>query len=341
MQKTILLLFGGESAEHDVSVMSARNVIAAVDSVKFKLELCYITRSGEWRYLPEMTDDLELAGQSLTPALGKKKFVTDTGKSIDPDVILPILHGPNGEDGTVQGLASLLHIPIVGCGVLASAVCMDKAVVKELLAKAGIPVVPYELHFTGTPMPEYEQMTRALGNEVLFVKPANMGSSVGVSRVTNADEFKVALDEAHKYDAKVLIERGIDARELEVGMLGGGPEEIQTSRAGEIVAQGDFYSYDSKYDKNTTSKMVIPAENIPEEVEAEIRRYAQWAWMAVGGRGISRVDFFLSKDGAIYLNEINTLPGFTNFSMYPKLWEEQGISYPELIEKLIKNALEA
>lgn len=338
-QKTILLLFGGESAEHDVSVMSARNVVAAIDSAKFKVELCYITRSGEWRYLPEMTDDLEAAGQTLTPVLGKKKFVTDTGNDIVPDVILPILHGPNGEDGTVQGLASLLHIPIVGCGVLASAVCMDKAVAKEVLAKAGIPVVPYELHFAHMATPSYEQMVGALGGGVLFVKPANMGSSVGVSRVTNAEEFDAALVEAHKYDDKVLIERGIDARELEVAMLGGGVEEIQASRVGEIVAQGEFYSYDSKYDASTTSEMVIPAKNVSEEVEAEIRRYAKWAWLAVGGQGISRIDFFLSPEGEIYLNEINTLPGFTSYSMYPNLWENEGISYSELIERLVANAL--
>lgn len=339
MQKTILLLFGGESAEHDVSVMSARNVIAAIDNAKFKLELCYITRNGEWRYVPEIADDLGVAGRQLMPVLGGKKFVTDTGQDIAPDVMLPILHGPNGEDGTVQGLASLLHIPIVGCGVLASAVCMDKVIAKELLAKAGIPVVPHVLHFAGEATPDYAELAKELGNEVLFVKPANMGSSVGVSRVASAEEFVTALEEAHRHDAKVLIERGIDARELEVAMLGGGGEEIQASRVGEIVAQGEFYSYESKYDKNTTSEMVIPAKNLSESVEERIRGYAVKAFSAVNGRGISRIDFFLSPDGEIYLNEINTLPGFTNYSMYPKLWENEGVGYSTLIERLIANAL--
>lgn len=339
-QKTILLLFGGESAEHDVSVMSARNVIDAVDTDKFQLELCYIARNGQWRYLETMRDNLSNeVGDALVPVLGERKFVTLGGKAVQPDVILPILHGPNGEDGTVQGLASLLHIPIVGCGVATSAVCMDKVLTKDISSEAGIPVVPYTLHFAHEPAPRFEDIQRQFGTPV-FVKPANMGSSVGVSRVVAETDFEKALEEAHKYDNKVLIEQGIDAREIEVAMLGGGRQEIKASTPGEIKAQGEFYSYESKYDENTTSEMLIPAD-IPPNAAAKMQDYAKTAFAAVGGKGISRIDFFLASDGKIYLNEINTLPGFTNYSMYPKLWEHEGISYSELIELLVENALNA
>jgi len=339
MQRTtVMLLFGGESSEHTVSIASARNVYAAMDDTKFEVLLCFITKSGKWLLMDSFEQVTDTAGlHQLMPLMGTNSFLNIGDKSfIRPDVILPILHGENGEDGTVQGLAKLLHIPIVGCGVAASAICIDKVITKQLLGHAGIKTVPYDIHAIGDLMPSFHKLSEKLGN-VLFIKPAKCGSSVGINKATNDEELSFALEEAHKYDSKVLIEQAINARELETGVLGSG-NNARVSNVGEITPDEEFYTFESKYSETSQSKVIIPAD-IDSSLSKDIQTIALKAYKVIGCEGLSRVDFFLSDDGTLYLNEINTLPGFTNISMYPKLWREKGITYSSLIEALIADAL--
>lgn len=335
---TVLLLFGGESSEHDVSISSARNVYAAIDDAHFEVILGYIDRQGKWWLLDKLAGEISTHGApQLAPVLGSGSFVTfPSSRVVKPDVILPILHGPNGEDGTVQGLAQLLHIPIVGCDMIASSICMDKCATKEILRANDIKVVPYEKHHISQPLPDFNKLSMTLGSP-LFVKPARAGSSVGVSKVYSEEELVKALDDAHTHGDTVLIETGVVAREIEVAVLGNPPHH-QASIAGEIKPEGDFYSYDSKYGAGSQSEIIIPAPLEPGTMRA-IREMAARAYELLGCQGLSRVDFFLTDDDTIYLNEVNTLPGFTNISMYAKLWREEGISYSELIERLIMLAL--
>lgn len=337
---SVLFLFGGESSEHEVSISSARNVYAAMDDEKFDIILCFIDRQGKWWLLEDFTATISTHdAPQLVPVLGSGCLMTvPNSRMIKPDVILPILHGKNGEDGTVQGLAKLLHVPIVGCDMTASAICMDKVATKQILQANDIATVDYVTHHQGSELPRFDELTRTLGAP-LFVKPARAGSSVGVSKVTTEEELSQALNEAHKHDAVVLIERGVTAREIEVAVLGNPPHH-QVSRPGEIQADGTFYSYDSKYSTASHSATIIPAQ-LDEVVEENIRDLAGRIYELLGCKGLSRVDFFLLEDGTVYLNEVNTLPGFTNISMYPKLWRESGISYPELIERLIHSALDS
>jgi D-alanine-D-alanine ligase len=333
----VLLLFGGESAEHDVSIASARNVYAALDDRKYEVDLCYISRDGHWH----LVDDIEqLEGQHplLSPVLGGKHFVAHpSGRSIVPQVLLPILHGPNGEDGSVQGLAQLLHIPVVGCGVLGSAVCMDKEVAKRLLVQADIPVADFILHRAHEPLPSFAHLTLKLGNP-LFVKPASQGSSVGVHRVHDEAAFTAAMSDAHTYDDKVLIEQAITGREVECAILGNAAPEA--SSLGEIRPhEGNFYSYEEKYSPHSKTELVIPAD-IPKDVAEQVQQTALAAYRALECRGLARVDFFVTDEGRIYVNEVNTMPGFTNISMYPKLWRASGLGYSQLIDRLITLALE-
>lgn len=333
----VLLLFGGESAEHEVSIASARNVYAAMDDAKYDISLVYITKDGRW-LLVDSIENLVGARRSLLPVLGGKHFITEPdGASIVPDVIVPILHGPNGEDGTVQGLAQLLKIPIVGCGVLGSAICMDKEVSKRLLKAAGVLVAEVVVHFAHEPVPSFPHITLQLGNPV-FVKPANLGSSVGVTKVYNEAQFATALANAHQHDRKVLIEQAITGREIECAVLGN--DAPQASGAGEIKPAADFYTYDAKYSPTSETALEIPA-NLPPDIAQKIRDTALAAYKVLECRGLARVDMFLTDDGSIFLNELNTMPGFTNISMYPKLWRETGLNYAQLIDKLIQLAVES
>jgi D-alanine-D-alanine ligase len=338
-QKTVLLLFGGESSEHEVSISSARNVYAAIDNTKFNVILGYIDTQGKWWLLDRFSSDINTHGApQLAPVLGTGGFVSfPSSRIVKPDVILPILHGKNGEDGSVQGLAQLLHIPIVGCDMTSSSICMDKIATKEILMTHGIAVAPYEVHRKGGDVPDFNQLSMRLGSP-MFVKPARAGSSVGVSKVYSDEELITALDLAHEHDDMALIERGISGRELEVAVLGNPPTH-ETSRVGEVIVSDDFYSYDAKYAANSNSQVKIPAD-IDEMTESQIRQLASDAYEALGCRGLTRVDFFLADDGTIYLNELNTLPGFTNISMYPKLWREQGVTYSQLVERLIALAID-
>lgn len=335
-QPHILLLFGGESSEHDVSLLSARNVYSAIDRSKFQLTLCYIDREGGWWLANDINETPDSAPR-LTPRLGERCFVVDgSNEIISPDVIFPVLHGRGGEDGSVQGLAQLLHIPIVGCSTSASALGMDKIISKEIAAQHAVPIVPFLKHHISDTSLDYEAVSRVLGATV-FVKPNRAGSSVGVSKATDSQEFMTALQTAHQHDEVVLIEQAISARELEVAALGTFPD-VQISPVGEIIPGAEFYDYNDKYSDNSTSSEAIPAA-IDENIALRIQQYARDVYVAIGASGLSRIDFFLSSNGDVYFNEINTLPGFTNISMYPQLWQYVGINHGQLVEKLIEDAL--
>lgn len=327
----IMLVFGGESSEHDVSIASAHNVYAALDDERYDITLCYIDRSGKW-WLVESIDELS-EESSIVADFGEQAFLTNT-QLIKPDVVLPILHGKGGEDGTIQGLCQLLHIPIVGPSLLSAAVTMDKDLTKRLLRDAGVPVVDWICWLTHQPRPDHDNVVAKLGSTV-FVKPANAGSSVGVSKATDSESFDRALQIAAEHDGKVLIERAVAGREIELAVLGTHDPIVTTP--GEIIPGQEFYSYEDKYDPQSTSRALIPAE-LDEALATQLKRYALLAYRATTGAGMARVDFFVAGE-QVYLNEINSIPGFTNISMYPKLWRHEGISYPLLINKLIDDAL--
>lgn len=335
---TVLLLFGGESSEHEVSVASARNVYAAIDNTMFNVVLGYIDRQGKWWLLDRLGDDVTSHGApQLAPVLGSGSFVTfPSSRVVKPDVVLPILHGKNGEDGSVQGLAQLMHIPIVGCDMTSSSIAMDKVATKEILTANGIKVVPYAVHRAGDADPDFNHLSMKLGSP-MFVKPSRAGSSFGVTKVYSEDELTEALATAHSHDSVALIERGITGRELEVAVLGNPPAH-QISGVCEVRAGGSFYDYEAKYAPASTTEFDIPA-HLPDDVTENVRTLAGKAYAALGCRGMARVDFFLTDDGTLYVNELNTIPGFTNLSVYPKLWREAGLSYSKLIERLIFLAL--
>ena len=335
---TVLLLFGGESPEHDVSISSARNVYAAIDNAKFTVVLGYIDRHGKWWLLDRLGDEITTHGApQLAPVLGAGSFVTfPSSRVVKPDVILPILHGKNGEDGSVQGLAQLLHIPIAGCDMTASNIAMDKLATKEILSANDIKVVPYFAYRRGDPAPDFNHLSMRLGSP-MFVKPSRAGSSFGVSKVYSEDELPGALAAAHDYDNVALIERGISGRELEVSVLGNPPQH-RVSGVCEVKTTEGFYDYEAKYASTSAAEFMIPAD-LSDEGRERIRQLAGRVYEILGCQGLARVDFFLTDDGTIYVNEINTLPGFTNLSVYPKLWREEGISYSQLIERLINLAL--
>ncbi len=334
---TVLLLFGGESSEHDVSIMSARNVYAAMDGEKYDIRLCYIDQMGKWWLIDEWKENLERhGGVQLLAAPGTSSFMTLPGNNVVKiDVMLPILHGKHGEDGTVQGLASLMHIPIVGCDVTASAVCMDKVLTKQILVANDIKTARYRIYRRGMQPYSFNELTEHLG-EVLFVKPSRSGSSVGVSKVANADEFSRAIKLALEHDDTVLIEEAIMGRELETAVLGNFPRH-KVSGVGEVISGAEFYDYDDKYAENSKAQ-VLTNVDLPEAVEQIIRETSLKVYEALGCKGLARVDYLL-KGTTPYVLEINTLPGFTNISMYPKLWRATGMHYPELIDTLLQNAL--
>ena len=331
----VLLIFGGESSEHEVSINSATNVLAALDAARYDINLCYIDRAGQWR-LVETIEARNQPSPHLTPQLGQRLLLIDGVDPLPIDVIIPVLHGKNGEDGSVQGLAQLLHIPYVGPSLLSAAVTMDKDMTKRLALGAHVPVVPWRTLVSDAPRPTFAEIADELGTPV-FIKPSRTGSSVGVSKVHSAEAFTTALDEAFRHDNTVLIEQAITAREIELAVLGRGTS-ARVSMPGEILPGEEFYSYDDKYSASSTSRVVIPAE-VDESMATELQRLALAAYQATGGRGMARVDFFLDPTGQIFLNEINSIPGFTNISMYPKLWEASGLSPQALVDELIKEAL--
>jgi D-alanine-D-alanine ligase len=355
VKRRIAILFGGRSAEHEVSCVSARSVKEALDPERFEPVFIGITKEGRWHLLegpPELPADNAVSAPAL-PAVsatagtevelhgeaGEAALVTERGDRSPIDIAFPLVHGPQGEDGTLQGLLELAGIPYVGAGVLASAVGMDKAVQKVLFTAAGLPVVPHEV----IQEREWEEDPEAVEARAehlgypLFAKPATLGSSVGITRVGGPPELRPALEEAFAYARKALLERSMeDAREIECGVLGN--DEPVASVPGEILPAGDWYDYASKYLHEQT-RLEIPARLPPEETE-ELQRMAVSAFRAIDGAGMARVDFFLREPDEILVNEINTIPGFTQVSMYPKLWEASGLSYPELIDRLCDLAVE-
>lgn len=344
------MVFGGRSAEHEVSVVSARAILGALDPERYEVITVGIDRLGGWhrvsglpaasegRELPSVHEDLG-GGVALSRRPGERALVGDDGARTEIDVVFPMLHGPFGEDGTVQGMLELAGLPYVGAGVLGSAVGMDKAVQKVLFSAAGLPVVRHEV----VRQSDWERdpagvLARAAGLGLpVFVKPAALGSSVGIRRVESGEGISAALEEAFGYGTKALIERAAGgAREIECGVLGN--EDPEASVCGEVVPEAAFYDYEAKY-LDGGSKLVIPA-GIPDAVARRIRRMATRAFRAVDAAGMARVDFFYREPGELLVNEINTIPGFTPVSMYPRLWEASGVSYPDLIDRLIELALE-
>lgn len=342
----IILLYGGRSEEHDVSILSAYSVLNAIYYKYYQVQLVFISKEGQWVKGP-LLDDKPASEEVLHLTWKKDEAETGdfTGQLIKPSdimeedaIVFPVLHGPNGEDGTIQGFLETINMPYVGAGVLASANAMDKIMTKYLLQTAGIPQVPFvpvlRSNWKENPKKVFEQCEGSLIYPV-FVKPANMGSSVGISKAENREELQNALEEAYRFDSRAIVEQGIEAREIEVAILGN--EDVRTTLPGEVVKDVDFYDYESKYINNTI-QMQIPAE-VPEEVYQQAQEYAKKAYTILDGSGLSRCDFFLTNKNELFLNELNTMPGFTEFSMYPLLWENMGLKYSDLIEELIQLAL--
>jgi len=322
------VIYGGISTEHDVSVMSAKSVVSNLDKEKYEIHELYINEYGKW-----FENDEEIYN-----LIWKLKEL---------DVVFPVLHGLGGEDGTIQGMLEMLQVPYVGCGVLASSVGMDKVYTKIVFEKADIPQAAYiyvkrtndgyiiiDENFNEEEF-KLDKITSKL-KFPMFVKPSNSGSSVGVKKATNNEELKQAIEYAGQYDTKILVEQGIDGKEVECAILDG--KKVLASTVGEIISAEDFYSFDAKYNI-PESKTVIPADLTQKQIE-DIRTLAVKAFKAIDGKGLSRVDFFVENEtNKIYINEINTMPGFTKISMYPKLFDAVGISYSELLDRLIENAM--
>lgn len=344
MKKKLGILYGGQSAEHEVSLATAKAVTQALDYNKYEIIPIFITRDGEWKKGSALTapveaiEDLQFDLGQVTQAHDVSDFLaSQTEKPFD--VLFPLLHGTYGEDGTVQGFLEVLNIPYVGCGVLASSAGMDKVVMKQLFEIAGLKQVPY-VYFIRK---EWQKNQQALLSEMeekltypLFVKPANLGSSVGVSKASNPNELIEAINIAFKYDRKVIVETGVVGREVEMAVLGN--DEPRVSVPGEIKPLTDFYDYDSKY-KDDNTELLIPAP-VTDVVTKKMTDMAIRAFKVLDGSGLVRADFFVTAEDEVLINEVNTLPGFTPVSMYPILWKNTGLAYPELIEELISLAIE-
>lgn len=374
-KKRVAVIFGGQSSEHEVSRVSAQALIENMDKQKYDIAMIGITKDGQWLTYEGPTEKIgsgewqQTALQQLLEKQSRQQSLTlaqensqdtssskcqslvssNTARNIlgEPekgpiDVVFPVLHGCNGEDGTVQGLFELAAIPYVGCGVLGSAVGMDKAYTKIIFEKEGLPQGDYLVFSRKQVNFKSEEVIKEVESRLTypcFVKPSNAGSSVGVNKASNREELKRALEIAAKNDRRILVEEFINGREIECAILGN--DNPIASLVGEVIPCNDFYDYEAKYQVGDDSKVVIPAENLPDETVLKIREYAVRAFKCLDCAGLSRVDFFVHKEtGEIYINEINTLPGFTSISMYSKLWAASGIPYPELVDKLIELAFE-
>ena len=346
------VIFGGASSEHNVSKVSGSAVISNLNKEKYDILPIYIDEKGDWYIYEKNVNEIKILNidsnieNDIKPILN----IQETLKTLD--VVFPVLHGLGGEDGSIQGVFELFNIPYVGCGILASSVGMDKVYTKIVFEKAGIKQAKYE--YIRSFNDKYIYIDKEFNEEVLeigevvkkindnlnypmFIKPSNSGSSVGINKANNIEELKSAIEYAAKFDKKILIEQGLIGKEVECAVLGN--EKVEASCIGEIKPAEEFYTFDAKY-KNQESKVLIPAE-LPEEMTEKIRKLAVKAFKSIDGKGLSRVDFFANVEtNEIYINEINTLPGFTTISMYPKLFEQVGVRYTELLDKLISLALE-
>lgn len=346
----VAIIFGGKSTEHQVSLQSAKNIINELDRTKFDLCLIGINEQGQWHEYSEAdyllnSDNPKTISLSnpyraiaIIPGSHKEQFISlEDGKPLPQiDVVFPIVHGAYGEDGTLQGLLHMIDMPYVGPNIISAAACMDKDITKRLLKEAELAVAPFVTimaHEINTI--SYKEISHELGLP-LFIKPANLGSSVGISKVNNEEEFKAALKIAFEYDLKVIVESAIVGREIECAVLGN--EVPEASPCGEIVLNDAFYAYNTKYIDDNGAKVVVPAQ-MSDENSTHIRNVALKAYRVLNCLGMARVDVFLTQDDRVIINEINTLPGFTNISMYPKLWQSAGLGYQSLITKLIELAL--
>lgn len=336
-KQTLVLLYGGRSAEREVSVLSAESVMKAINYDNFLVKTYFISQEGDFYKSQEFNQKPQDSTKLMTNASKDNSLKIKASDIYEENaVVFPVLHGPMGEDGSIQGFLEILKMPYVGTDILSSSVAMDKITTKRVLESAGVPQVAYTVYIEGEDL----EVTIAESMEKLtfpiFVKPANMGSSVGISKAESEDDLRAAITLALKYDSRILIEQGLVAREIEVGLLGN--TKVASTLPGEVVKDVAFYDYNAKYIDNKIT-MAIPAE-IDSEIVSNMRQYAEQAFRAIGGCGLSRCDFFLTEDGNIYLNELNTMPGFTQWSMYPLLWENMGLSYSDLIEKLVALAKE-
>ena len=348
MKKNVLVLFGGQSSEHIVSCMSAINVIKNIDPERYNVIKIGITEEGKWLLVDSVKqiEDESWRNNTTTAVVSpdatqKAVIVMKDGKfeMLNPDVVFPVLHGLWGEDGTVQGLFELAKIPYVGCGVLASSVSMDKAYTKQIVDHTGIRQAAYELVIRRE-LENMDEVVSKIENRFeypVFIKPSNAGSSKGVSKASNRDELILGLKEAARHDRKILVEETIVGREIECAVFGNGAEPVIASGVGEILAAADFYDFDAKY-YNAESKTVVNPK-LPGDCTERVREAARRIFKAVDGYGLSRVDFFVTKDGEVIFNEINTMPGFTAISMYPMLFEAAGIPKKEMVTKLIEHGL--
>ncbi|MEM6800441.1 MAG: D-alanine--D-alanine ligase [Bacteroidota bacterium] len=348
---SLALIFGGQSPEHEVSIRSARNIFDAIPKEKYEIVLIGVDKAGIWKHLSEgeLRQEglsIEKAGKILAVVPGAKQqqiiYASREEEGFPQiEVVFPITHGPYGEDGTLQGIFMHLGLPFVGPGVLGSAAAMDKDVCKRLLRDADLKVAEYLcFQYYEKEAIDYMAVVNKLGIP-LFIKPANMGSSVGVSKAESKAEFDAAIQEAFRYDHKVIVEEAISGRELECAVMGNAI--VETSHVGEVAVDPDaagLYDYESKYISATAAQTLIPAPDLDDQILAKLLLVAKNAYRVVGCEGMTRVDMFLTEEGHVYINELNTLPGFTSISMYPKLWEHAGTSYSDLIDHLIQLAIE-
>lgn len=347
----VVVLFGGKSAEHEVSLQSAKNIAEALDKSKYDVHLVGIDKGGRWHLdnptallgagNPTLRKLNAASGSSLAlvPGGGHNQLVpADGGKAFGKiDVVFPVLHGPFGEDGTVQGLLKLANLPFVGASVLGSAIAMDKDVAKRLMRDAGIPIPKFLAFDRVKPSDiDFDQVKDALGLPV-FIKPANLGSSVGIHKASDRAEFEQGVADALRFDSKILVEEAVSGRELECSVLGN--EDPLASVPGEVKPNDEFYTYRAKYVDENGAVLEIPAK-LPPETTRRLQELAVRTFRALACEGMARVDFFLRPNGVLLVSEINTIPGFTNISMYPKLWEASGIHYAELLDRLIRLAVE-
>jgi D-alanine-D-alanine ligase len=346
----VAVVFGGRSGEHEVSIVSAKNIIDALDRDKFEVLPIGITKEGKWLTGENAIKQFQnndysgLQEVTLNSKSSSKELLNlkedGSYEKMEVDIFFPALHGPYGEDGTIQGLFEMANVPYTGCGVMASSVAMDKLTTKALCEEAGIPVIPY----IGFNKSAWDDSSEAVIEKILdtlelpvFIKPSNMGSSVGISKVKKRDELKKAIEFALEFDHRILVEKGLAIRELECAILGN--DKPKAARVGEVLVGGEFYDYNDKY-VNGVSQTQVPADINP-KLEKEVQSLCIKAFKLIDGAGLSRIDCFYDKQTkAVYMNEINTLPGFTSISMYPKMWEASGTPYSELVEKIIKLGFE-
>lgn len=350
MQKQhIAVLCGGQSAEHEISLLSAANVIRELDRQRFDVSIIYITKEGRWllavneQHFLQQAQAMHIDTACLTPlvlqpGLSRKPLLNlTTQQPISIDCVFPVLHGVCGEDGTMQGLLRILNVPYVGCGTMSSAICMEKHIIKQLLRHSGIPTLDWvALHHSEKNLFNYADIAKQLA-PVMFMKTVTSGSSIGVYKVRNEHDYNAALNEIFNYDNNIIVEKAVTARELEVSVLGN--HHIIATPPGEVLVYADFYTYEAKYFDSEASKVVTPAE-ISDTLSHKLQELAIKAFQAVRGQGMARIDFLVVDEDEIYLNEINSLPGFTNSSMYPKSWAAMGLSYQALLSRLIEIAFE-